>query len=309
LEAQGGVGGREVELIVEDSESRTQGAIDGAAKLIDVDDVDVLVSSVSDFLAVAEFAQDRDVFVVNGGASNPLIRDVPGVAVSMVSLDDIVAQNLAQWAYDQGYRRAAVLVDNVPYGLGVQQYVSEGFEALGGEIVESIAVESGQPDYRPEMQRIADSDPDVLFTSTFADDAKLQFRQLTSLGVEVPWYTLYPTVSGLDDYEPAFGRFFGLDIGWQEEEAADWNERYAAMFGEPASVPWPALGYDTLQLAALAVAGASGDTPTDLRDAFLAAAETYVGPSGPLEFDADFTRINQIYDRLMLTAEGFVPAD
>jgi branched-chain amino acid transport system substrate-binding protein len=309
LEEEGGIDGREVELIVEDSESRTQGAIDGAAKLIDVDNVDLLVSSVSDFLAVAEFAQDQDVFLVNGGASNPLIRDVPGVAVSMVSLDDVVAQNLAQWAYDEGYQSAAVLVGDDPYGLGVQEYVSQGFEDLGGEVVDSQAVPYGQPDYRPEMQRIADADPDVIFSATFADDAKLQFRQLGELGEDAPWYELYPTVLGLDDYEPAFERLFGLDIGWEDEEAADWNARYAEMFGDEATVPWPALGYDTLQLAALAVANAEGDTAEDQRDAFLAAADSYVGPSGPLEFDDDFTRVDQIYDRLMLTSEGFVPAE
>jgi len=303
-----GLDGREVELITEDSESRPQGAIDAASKLINVDNVDVLISTVSDFNVVAEFAESEGVFLINGGASNPLIRDLPGVHVSMVSLDDTVAQNLATWAYDEGYRSAAVLVGDDPYGLGVQEFVNQGFEDVGGEIVISQAVPYGKPDYRPEMQRIADADPDVIFSATFADDAKLQFRQLGELGEDAPWFELYPTVLGLDGYEPAFGRLYGLDIGWQSEESADWKARYAEMFEEEPSVPWPALGYDTFMLSAMAVADAESDDPEAQREAFLAAAASYEGPSGQLEFDDDYTRINQIYDRLVLTEEGFVPA-
>ena len=306
--AEEGLNGRDVELIVEDSESRPQGAIDAASKLINVDNVDMLISTVSDFNVVAEFAQGEGVFLVNGGASNPLIRDLPGTNISMVSLDDTVAQNLASWAYDEGYREAAVLVGDDPYGLGVQEFVSQGFEDAGGTVLLSLAVPYGEPDYRPEMQRIADADPDVIFSATFADDAKLQFRQLGELGEDAPWFELYPTVLGLDDYGPAFGRLYGLDIGWESEESADWKSRYEAMFGEEPGVPWPALGYDTFQLSALAVANAESDDPEAQREAFLAAAQAYAGPSGQLEFDEDYTRINQIYDRLVLTEDGFAPA-
>jgi ABC-type branched-subunit amino acid transport system substrate-binding protein len=159
------------------------------------------------------------------------------------------------------------------------------------------------------MQRIADADPDVVFSATFADDAKLQFRQLRELGLEAPWYVMYPTVIGLDDFSEADGNLFGIEVGWASRDATDWAAAFEASSGEPASTPWPALAYDSVMLAAHAVADAASDDPADVEAAFAAAAAEYEGPSGTFELDDDNTRVNAVFERLQLTDGGYVPVE
>lgn len=308
INAQGGINGRMVEVLYEDSQSRPEGAVQAATKLINVDQVDALVvhEPSSDFVPTAEYAATQDILVVNGGSSTPEIRDLPGTIVSMLALDDQVGQGLAQWTYDLGYRRAAILVGNEPYGLGVRDYVTQRFEELGGTINPSLAVELQQPDYRPELQQIADADPELIFNATFVDDAKLQFRQLLELGVTAPWFDMYPTVVGVEDFEPAFDRLFGLEHGWNSEEAVDFLALYEAKYGEAPTVPWPALGYDTIWLTALAIGNASDATPAGYASSLVDQAGSYSGPSGVFEFDDSMTRSNQVFVKLKLTADGFV---
>ena len=309
FEDLGGIDGRPVTVIIEDSESRPEGALAAATKLVTVDNVDVLLLGVpsSEIGVVAEFAADEGIPVVNAGASTPAIRDFAGTVISTLALDDAVAAGLADWVYDQGFRRAAFVVGNEPYGLGVLASVGARFEAIGGEVVVEAAVELGQADYRAEMQRVHDADPEVVFNGTFADDAKLQFRQLSEIGSAAPWYAMYPTVIAVNDFEPMFGKVFGLEHGWQGDEA--WVSAFVDLHGEDPTTPWPALGYDSLWLAALGVAGAADDSAPALAESLLAAATTYSGPSGAFDFDESLTRANQVFVRLALQDGAFVEVE
>lgn len=311
INEQGGIDGRQVVVVTEDSESRASAGVDATQKLITADSVDVVVhaSFSGVFFPSVEYAMGQDVPVVNAGSSSPDIRDLDdGAVVTMLALDDTVAQALAEWAYSDGLTTAGIVVGNDPYGLGVRDSVTTHFQELGGEIVGEAVVEAAEPDYRPELGTIADDDPDVIFSATFADDARLQFRQLGELGVDAPWYVLYPTIMGFADFEPAWDRLFGLEIGWLEEEASDWRERFEARTGSEPDTPWPSIGYDAIWLSAMAVSDSDG-TPLGFAEAAAEIGPTMDGPSGSYTLDEDFTRIDSPFQRLVLRDGEFQPAE
>ena len=88
-----------------------------------------------------------------------------------------------------------------------------------------------------------------------------------------------------------------------------WVSAFVDLHGEDPTTPWPALGYDSLWLAALGVAGAADDSAPALAESLLAAATTYSGPSGAFDFDESLTRANQVFVRLALQDGAFVEVE
>ena len=303
-----GVNGKHVVVDVEDDQSTPSGGIVAARKLVDVDNAKVIVfgtSSTVFFPAESAIAGDN-VLIVNGGSSSPSVATTKGTIISTLALDNHVADGLTQWAIQRGYKKAATLFGNDPYGIEVNKGISSAFAAEGGTIVKQEIVQDGQPDYSAEMQQIASSKPQVIFSATFSSDAELQFRQLTPLGITAPWFVLYPTAIGLNSFQPAQGKLFGLEIGAAQDTA--WSAKFTAFNGSAATTPWPALGYDSTMLAARGVTAAQSATATAARTAMVTAAKSYSGPSGTFTFGSDFTRTNAPYQQLELVGEKFVTA-
>jgi branched-chain amino acid transport system substrate-binding protein len=303
-----GVNGKHVVVDVEDDQSTPSGGIIAARKLVDVDHAKVIVfgtSSTVFFPAESAIAGDN-VLIVNGGSSSPSVANTKGTIISTLALDNHVAAGLTQWAIQRGYKKAATLFGNDPYGIEVNKGISSAFAAEGGTIVKQEIVQDGQPDYSAEMQQIASSKPQAIFSATFSSDAELQYRQLISLGVTAPWFVLYPTAIGLNSFSPAQGKLFGLEIGAAQDAA--WSAKFKAFNGSAATTPWPALGYDSTMLAARGVAAAQSATAAAARTAVVAAAKSYSGPSGTFTFGSDFTRTNAPYQRLELVGGNFVSA-
>jgi branched-chain amino acid transport system substrate-binding protein len=299
-----------VKVVIADSQSTATQAVNAAKKLIDVDKAKIVICGCysGTFFPVQSYAASRGVLVVNAGSSSPQVRTLKGSVVSVLSLDDTVAKGLADWAIQRGYRKAAFVVGNDAYSTGVKQYVGAEFTKRGGTIVATTVVQAQQPDYRPEMTTVAQAKPDVIFSTSFSNDAQLQFKQGVELGITAPWFELYPTVSGLDSYEPAFGKLFGLEIGWLSTAAKTWRADYQKRFKKPATVPWPAISYDATMLSGKA-GMSNASTAASLQSAFVRSAATYAGPSGKMVFDKNRTRINEPFQKLALVSPGkFVPS-
>ena len=298
-----------VRVVVADTQSSSTQSVNAAKKLVEVDGARILVvGSYGGFFAIQSYAASKGVLVINASASSPTIRKLKGNVVSVLALDDTVAGGLADWAYQKGYRKGAFIVGSDPYSTGVKDFVRAGFKKRGGTTVVTAIVQPQQPDYRPEMTKIANAKPDVIFSTTFSNDAKLQFKQGLELGLEAPWFQLYPTVSGLDDFESAYGKLFGLEVGWLGNSAKAWRASYKKEFKKEATVPWPALAFDATMLGGRALLSGATAAPA-LERAVLKAAKTYRGPSGTFTFDKDQTRVNAVFQRLMLVKPGkYVPA-
>lgn len=304
----GGIDGRMVELVVEDNETRPQAGVEVALKLIESDDVDLLICSCFStlFFPVSDAIAQLDTVVFNDGSSTPEVRTLEGNIVTPFPLDDVLGAELAQFATDEGYTEAALITVNDPYGVGYRKEVGDAWRELGGEITVDIVTEGGLPDYRPEMRRVVESGAEAILLGTAQSDARLQFKQLVELGWDGAAFKLYPTATELDDDPEAIGHYFGIESTWLEDESQDFITAYAEHSdGEDPSY-WSALGYDNVQLAVRAVAGAEDSSAEGILAALTQIAGDYSGPTGSFEFDEDYVRSNPELARWALEEDGFV---
>lgn len=98
---------------------------------------------------------------------------------------------LAEQAYRDGARRAAVLVLEDDYILAVATHFEARFRQLGGEVVYKDFFDEAFTEFRPISARIRGSKPDVIMMTLGFQQFGPAIRRLRELGVAQPIYSNY----------------------------------------------------------------------------------------------------------------------
>lgn len=311
INAIGGIGGRPLQIIFEDSESDPKAGVDAAHKLIDVDKVPVIVGVFSSgvTLPIAEYAQQQGVVVINPASTSPKLREVGDYLFSVMGLDDLMGTELAKFALETAEgKTASVLVPNNPFGIGMEEWMVKTWEEAGGEILDVVEYPLAQTDYRAEVERLFSQNPDVILYTAYGEESKIITKQTYELGYAdaATWYGGYMTMTtGVADPETVEGHL-GLEPGYTGPTAAHFRALYQEKYDMEPVGSFSAYAYDAVWLAALSM-GFVGTDPAAIRDALPKVAPHYRAATGTIEFDADGQRAAQEYEKLEFTGEQLQP--
>ena len=162
--------------------------------------------------------------------TNPwLWRDSPS--------DSQLGVAMALYAYNKGYRNAALVFYSDIAAQTFPPPITKTFEKLGGKIATSITIAPDQTDYKSQVQQVIATNPDVIFTQTDAATAAVLFRNFKELdNLAIPF--VGTDVTGGDDYLKAITYQVAHDhltsiYGTSVSGAAadEFNKDFAAMFG------------------------------------------------------------------------------
>ncbi|MEA1964706.1 MAG: ABC transporter substrate-binding protein, partial [Candidatus Aerophobetes bacterium] len=115
----GGVLGRPLKLIVEDTETRPAPGMDAARKLIGVDRVPVITGGFSSgvSLPIAKYAQGQGVLYLLAVPTSPLFREVGSYCMSITVVDTFKGKAIAEFTVkDSGKKRFALMFMNNAFG-------------------------------------------------------------------------------------------------------------------------------------------------------------------------------------------------
>ena len=168
INANGGkLGGRDVEYIPLDDESKPDRAPSNAEKLIKESGVDVLYGTVHSGVAMGmiKIARETGTLLVipNAGAN---------AATGALCAPNVFRTSFSSWqtafpmgkvAYDKGYRNVVTM--SWKYGAGDEMIggFTEGFTALGGKIVKEIMIPFPDVEFQANLADIASIKPDAVF--------------------------------------------------------------------------------------------------------------------------------------------------
>ena len=294
INAAGGIDGRMLELIVEDSQCSAKDAIAAYNKLTDVDGVKIILgtSCSSAMLGAAPLAEADGVILFSGLASSPDIANA-GDYIFRTQISDVqvgIDTGNALWA--DGIRKLATITETTDYAEGVRRTSVAQFQKRGGRVVAEEQYGSDATDFRSQLTKLFEADPDALHLapqSEFAAGAII--KQAREVGYQGPIYA--ETVSvGTTALEVAGDAATGmkaitadLDPGNRkaQEVLASFRERYRYV-----TLPWH-LGsaYDDVYIAAECLKQTGDDQDADgFRDCMYAI--TWSGAIGDdYSFDAD----------------------
>ncbi len=192
VNAAGGAGGRQFELISEDTQTSPQAAVLAAKKLIEVNQVRAIVGTWSSgvSLAVAPLTNDADIFLFNTSGA-PALSGPPANAKGLLyrfqATNDRFGRAFAEIAVKQGYKRAATMAFNNASGIGNTSGFKRAWEAKGNSVIADVVYEPNQPSYRAELQKVLAAKPDVIVMGSFLPDTTIILREWFQSGEANKW--------------------------------------------------------------------------------------------------------------------------
>ncbi len=192
INAAGGINGRMLELIVEDSKCSAQDAITAYNKLTDVDGVKIILgtSCSGAMLGAAPLAEADDVILFSGLATNPDIA-AAGDYIFRTAMSDLqVGIDTANVILSDGHRNLATITETTDYAEGVRRVTADHFQELGGAIVAEERYASDVTDFRSQLTKIIAADPDAIHIASQSEFAGGTIvKQVRELGYEGPLYS------------------------------------------------------------------------------------------------------------------------
>lgn len=196
INAAGGldVGGKkyQVELVIEDNESKAESATKANTKLITQDEVLVIVGPQSSKQAVPAggVANDNKTPMISPWSTNPnTTLDRPWVFRTPF-LDPFQGPVVAGFVTDDmGYTKAAVLYDVASdYPKGLAEFFKQAWEDLHGpgSVVAYESFTTKDTDFSAQLTKIRESGAEFIFTPQYYNEVALIVQQAHELGWDKP---------------------------------------------------------------------------------------------------------------------------
>lgn len=293
INAEGGIYGAQIKVIVEDDEGVAASAVSAVTKLVNNDGVHVLIGSNPSSCTVAamSISAQYEIPQVAPNSSSPKIgsQDGNNWVFQTIPSDAIQAKFLAKYfVEDCGYKNIAIIAGNDDYGQGGANGAIAALKEYG---IEPVAVESytsGDKDFTAQITKIKAANPEALIGWGAATEAALIRVQLAEQGLpDLPCAgaggipgTTYVELAGKHGEGQMCVNTFLISQGGDDVKA--FVEEFSAKYGyEPDLTNSQA--YDGANMVFDAIMRAKSLDPEAIRDAI--ATANYTGICGTIKFD------------------------
>jgi branched-chain amino acid transport system substrate-binding protein len=299
INAQGGVMGHRLQLVIFDNQSTALYARQAAFKAVDHSVAGVVGSIWSTHsLAVAQVLQEHHIPMISPGSTAPEVTRTGSFIFRTCYTDDFQGKLMADFAYrSMGYRRAAVLTNiSETYSKILARYFAANFVSDGGKVVVEEGYKGSAIDFKDILLSIKALHPEVIFIPGYSQDSGLIIKQARKLGLDTVFL-------GGDAWETTVAEYAGSALEgsyfstfWHPSVPYPRSRKFIALFrsayGEGEISAYAPMAYDAILLFADAIRRAKSTNPETIRDA-LAATRGFEGATGNYTFDEDGNPINK----------------
>ena len=269
INAAGGINGRMLELIAEDSKCNAQDAITAYNKLTDVDGVKIILGTTCSgaMLGAAPLAEAEGVILLSASATSPDIKPAGDYIFRTAINDDQLGIDTGNAIHVDGHHHLATITESTDYAEGARRTTVARFEELGGHVVASESYASDITDFRTQLTKLINAEPDAVYLASQGEfSGGTIIKQLRELGFEGPIYTesvnTGPEALSIAG-EAATGMKAIIPLGLTNR-GEQFLKDFEAHFGHVATQPWfQASAYDDVYLAAACLAQTGDDQDAD----------------------------------------------
>ena len=270
INAEGGINGRRLELVVEDSQCAAKEAITAYNKLTDVEGIKIILgtSCSGAMLGAAPLAEADGTILFSGLASNPDIANA-GDYIFRTQISDIhVGINTGNTLWADGVRTLATITESTDYAEGVRRTTVAQFEKRGGTVVAAEHYGADITDFRSQLEKLFAANPGALHLVPQSEfSAGTIIKQAREIGYSGPIYaeTVTMGTTSLDIAgEAATGvKAIVADLEPDNEKAQQVLENFRERYNY-VTLPWH-LGsaYDDVYIAAECLRRTNDDQDAD----------------------------------------------
>lgn len=295
INANGGINGKMLEIVVRDSKGDQKESSDLARQFVDNEEI---LAIVGDFTSGASMANapiidEAGIVQLSPTASNPDYAGMSPYAFSIMGRQDVEAPYFAKYVVSKymGLKKVAAIYINSDWGKGSYDGFVKQAEIEGIDIVESVHYVQDEKDFSSLITKLRASDPDVV--CIFDQGAVPQIiNQIRSVGWDIPLASLGPGTSQqiLDlSGENAEGILITTPFFFNENNEVEmkWYDEFLEKSGFAPTVH-PVVAYDAVFLLAKAME-MSGDNITreSIKENLSSLSKVDDLLGGPIEFSKD----------------------
>ncbi|KNG94625.1 ABC transporter substrate-binding protein [Pseudaestuariivita atlantica] len=271
INADGGVDGKIIEILVQDSGADTQTAISLAQKFLDEGAVMLGTIPFSDtMIPVAQIAKGYGVSIFQPQSTQ--VEMHAGIVDNFftgVSPDPFTATAAANYALENGVKDVVLLASDEggSWSAKTPLWFGEVIEAGGGKVLTTLNFSFGTSDWSPQIaeMRALGEEIDAVYISSIMPDVGVLVRQLRSAGIDA-WVVGSdgfddPSLDAIGTDDPSIlDKVFFATLAPSQDDSAVVNFMKACKeLGVDVPGLFPATGADTVKAVAWAV-GQSGST-------------------------------------------------
>ena len=298
--AKGGVLGKKLTPVVEDSQCTPDPAVNAANKLIDQDKVKYIMGEVCSkaSIPVSEIANAKKVVQISSTSTNPDVTvgkdgKVKDFVFRACFIDPFQGTVGAKFALDtQKAKTVFILLDQAnDYVKGLAEYFEKAFVAGGGKVVGKETYTAKDTDFNAILAKVAAAKPEVVYLPDYYNVVNLVTKQAKEKGIKAVFMGGDGWDSSDLDLKAADGGFFTNHYSPADTrpEVVNFVKAFGAKYKDDKGQPktpdaLAALAYDATNMLLQAIKEAGADDTAKVKDAM--AKINFNGVSGKITLDA-----------------------
>jgi branched-chain amino acid transport system substrate-binding protein len=222
INAEGGVLGKQLEIVVRDSQLNGGVAVRKAKELVFEEKVDFLAGSLSGAVSkvINEFA-DKNKIIYMGFPQSDMVtgEDISPYGFSGMVTPFMATQAMSQFAFKNLGKKWFALTADYRWGQRLLQGWMYASEKQGGEFLGNVYAPLGTKDFSAFLPRIMAANPDFIVFNNLGRDQNAAIKQAYELGIvgKIPIVCSKTTILTMKEVYPLYDEniYGGVDFYWE----------------------------------------------------------------------------------------------
>lgn len=258
VNANGGINGQQLELVIEDAKCDSAGGLNAMQKLVNIDGVRYVVGGMcsNGTIASAPLANEKQVIVMTPVTGGKNVDEAGEYIFRLANSDVLAGRDIANAMIKLGYKKVGVVAEITEYTLDIKNTFEKVFAENGGQIIIGEEFQPGTKDYRTLVAKVKAAKPEaLLILSQLGTNAAQFIKQMRELNYSAPLFTDFTLIANTDAKKIA-GSFEGIyfaDPAYDSEnqKTKEFFVAYQERFGKASLIPFHAASsYDAVMMFA-----------------------------------------------------------
>jgi len=297
INSAGGVGGKKLEIIIEDDGTDEAKAVAAATKLIEQDHVVAILGATGtgQTMAARTVIDRAAIPMISMAGGNAITGKFDRLVFQTPWPNSIVVPFVLRKVAADGHKKVAVITDSSGYGKDGSAVITQEAPKAGLTVVSNQQFNPGDTDFAAQLTTAKSSGADAIVLWTAGKEGAAIVKQAGELGVKLPMYggsgqakSEFPTGAGAAAEGFVFGTGKSLlpsNWGTGTPEATlvnDFSQRYEAAYGTAPDI-FAGHAFDALSILTDAMKRSGDMSASKLRDA-IEQTNGLVGFAGTFNF-------------------------
>lgn len=299
INASGGVLGRQIELIIKDSQASPEKAVSFAKQLIEEDEVVAIFgpSTSGETMQIKDLCQSYETPLISCAAAEAIVDPVAGYVFKTPQKDNYVAELIFQTMNDLGITKIGVVAANTGFGNAGKGQLEKYAPQYGIEIAIAEVYDSAATDLTAVLTKIKAQNVQAVVNWSIVPAQSIVPKNMKQLGMDVPLFQShgfgnikYVEAAGAAAEGIIFpaGRLLVADKlpdgHPQKDVLVKYKNDYESKFGEDVST-FGGHAFDAVKIIIEAIEKAGSTDKAAIRDAVESISD-FPGTGGVFNFSA-----------------------